>query len=425
MTGILDVFHQDPFTTIQLTSAIEKVPYVPDGLEAMEIFEDKPIRTEQLAVEERQGQLVIVPFTDRGAPGSERTTELRNARSFKVPRLRLGDTIYARELAGIREFGQETVLMQVQSELGRRLVGPTGIRNNLRYTQEFHRLAAVQGKLLDANGSVLYNWFDEFRITPNAEIPFNLLAKTTGSLRPLCNAIVRSMKRKAQGAFTLSTRVQALCGDGFWDALVTHPDVEKTYLNWAEATELRKGTAFENYTFSDIDWQNYRGSDDELALAAAATNGSGVLTLGTGSIGLVSVGWAVSGPGIPMGATIGSINSGAGTATLAGGVLFGGATGTYTFNFGGGIAAGGGGTISIPSNAAVFFPKKAPGIFQRALAPADSVEWVNTLGKPEYVQMIFDRDRNEWVRAEMTVYPLHICTRPEVLFTGTMDAAAD
>jgi hypothetical protein len=39
--------------------------------------------------------------------------------------------------------------------------------------------------------------------------------------------------------------------------------------------------------------------------------------------------------------------------------------------------------------------------------------------------MIFDKDRNEWVRAEMSVYPLHICTRPEVLFTGTMDSVAD
>jgi hypothetical protein len=78
--GSLDIFHSDPFKTIQLTAAIEKVPYLPDGLEAMKIFDDKPIRTKALMVEQRQGKLVIVPFSDRGAPAVERTTEKRQAR---------------------------------------------------------------------------------------------------------------------------------------------------------------------------------------------------------------------------------------------------------------------------------------------------------------------------------------------------------
>ena len=47
------------------------------------------------------------------------------------------------------------------------------------------------------------------------------------------------------------------------------------------------------------------------------------------------------------------------------------------------------------------------------------------LGKPEYVRIIPDRDRNEWVKAEMTSYPLMMCTRPEILQSGTTDATAD
>lgn len=415
----LDIFHQDPFRTIQLTSAIEKVPYVPDGLEAMRIFEDKPIRTEALMVEQRQGVLVIVPFSDRGAPGTQRVTERRSARYFNVPRLRMEDTIYAREVAAIREFGSETELMQVMKELARRIVGPTGIRNNLRYTQEYHRLAAVQGFLLDSDGSVKFNWFNEFGITPNPTVAFNLPANNVGSLRPVCNNLVRQMKRKSQGAFINSTRPTALCGDDFWDKFVTHVDVEKTYLNWAEATELRKGTAFESYSFGGIDWVNYRGSDDTFAILVGLTNGSAAIT---GLPANLANGFSISGPNIAQGNVLAAYNGGAGTANLSVGV-YGGATGNYLVNIGAG--AGGGGAISIPSNKAKFFPRGAPGVFQRGLAPADSIEWVNTLGKPEYVRMIPDRDRNEWAKVEIDNYPLHICTRPEVLFDGTMDAAAD
>jgi hypothetical protein len=76
----------------------------------------------------------------------------------------------------------------------------------LDYTEEFQRLAAVQGLLLDADGSVWFNWFDEFGFTQPAEIAFNLDAKTEYSLRPIINALVRSMARSSKGAFTTRPR---------------------------------------------------------------------------------------------------------------------------------------------------------------------------------------------------------------------------
>jgi hypothetical protein len=54
----LDVFKQDPFRSITLTAALEKVPHVPDGLATMGIYVDMPVRTEELWIEDRQGSLV-------------------------------------------------------------------------------------------------------------------------------------------------------------------------------------------------------------------------------------------------------------------------------------------------------------------------------------------------------------------------------
>jgi hypothetical protein len=339
--SILNVFRNDAFSAVELTTAVERVPYLPTGLGELNIFTDKPIRTTALAVEERNGKLVVIPTSARGAPLKDRELEKRKARYFETPRLAHGDTIFASELQNIREFGQESVLMQVQAEVARRLAGPTGLTSNMEYTWELHRLGAVQGILLDADGSVLYNWFDEFGVAQPAEIAFNLNAATPkdGDLRKKCMTVVRAMKRAAQGCWTPSTRVQAICGDEFWDALINHQDVLKTYFNWEAAKELRQDGAFSSMTFGGIDWNNYQGSND---------------------------------------------NS----------------------------------TIAVPTDKVKFFPVNAPGVFERALAPGENFEWVNTPGRPISVQPIFDRDRNAWWRQEVYSYPLHICTRPEMLQSG-------
>jgi hypothetical protein len=338
----LDVFHQDPFTMIQLTAAVERLPYQPVGLGELNIFDPDPIRTKALAVEERTGKLTLLQTSARGAPMGERTTEKRDMRYFEVPRIAQEDTVMADELQSIRAFGTESELMQVQTEVMRRLNGPTGLLRNIEYTWENMRLAAVQGLLLDADGSTLYNWFDEFGIAAPAEVAFNLSAQTANSLRPIINAIVRSMARKSQGAFTPTTKVVALCGDLFWDEFTNHTDVIRTFINWNDAKEIRdggQGRAFSTFSFGGIDWVNYRGSDDNT-------------------------------------------------------------------------------TIKIADDKVKFFPMGAPGIFRQAMAPAETFDFVNTLGKPYYVLPIFDRDRNAWWKMEVYSYPLFICTRPEVLQTG-------
>lgn len=426
----LDIFNQDPFTTIQLTTAVERVPYLPQGIASLNVFEPKPIRTKVAMVEQRQGRLVIVPFSDRGAPGTQRTMEQRSARHFAVPRIRTEDTIYADELATIREFGSETELMQVQKELGRRLAGPTGLRNIIEYTREYHRLAAIQGLLLDADGSVKFNWFNEFEISQPAEIVFDFPAINTAygsnppadTLRPLCNQLVRNMKRAAQGAWIEGrTRPAALCGDSFFDQLVSCGPVRSTYLNWIQAQELRQNLAFEVFNWGGIDWINYRGSDDTVGLVGTTTNGNGTVQCSGATTALV--GQQVSGPGIPASSTVGSVVAGT-SFTLANSQVAS-LSGSGVFNFGSGNSYTGGGAIAIPANKAKFFPRFAPGVFEVIWAPGESFEWINTLGKPEYVRIIPDRDRNEWVKAEMTSYPLHICTRPEMLYSGSADSTAD
>jgi hypothetical protein len=265
----MDIFRQDAFSMFELTSKVERIPYQPSMLGDMNIFTPNPIRTKALGVEERDGVLGLIQTSERGAPvNSERVTEKRKMRYFEVPRLTQGDTIKADEVQGIREFGEETVLMQVATEVARRLSGPTGLVANIGFTHEFHRLAAIQGKLLDADGSQIYDWYDEFGIAAPAEVAFNLPAGAANSLRLLINGIVRDMARRSKGAMNPQSRVVALCGDLFYDQFVNHPDVVRTFLNWSEAADLRGGMggAFTAFPFAEVTWINYRGSDDNTTI---------------------------------------------------------------------------------------------------------------------------------------------------------------
>lgn len=351
---IMNVFRGDAFSAISLTSWVNRLPFVPSGLGAMDLFTPLPLRTTAMAVEERDGVLVLINTSARGAPRTERTTEKRKMRYFDVPRIFHGDTIQSHELQNVREFIGDggvavTVLMQLMDETQRRFAGPTGILTNMDYTEEYHRLGAVQGILLDADGTTLFNWFNEFGITPATEIGFNLSAgatAATGTIRPLCNQIRRAMMRAAQGSWLPSTEVIGLCGDEFYDGLTNHMDVKQTFLNWNAAQDLRNGaqfSAFSAFRFGDITWVNYRGSDD---------------------------------------------NS----------------------------------TVAIPTDKVKFFPKGAPGVFQKGMSPGESFEDVNQPGKPRYARVIPDLKRNEYVDLEAKAYPLHICTRPDMLQSGRYEA---
>jgi hypothetical protein len=268
----MDVFNQDAFSLVTMTSALDKVEVVPQRLGMLDLFAPRPVRTETVSVEQRDGVLTLIPASNRGAPLDQRTTEKRNIRDFRSVRLAKGDRIMAAELQNIRAFGTDSELMQVMAEVGRRLNGPAGLLADLETTKEHMRLGAIQGIVLDADGSTeLFNWYTEFGITAATEIDFDLdnASPASGAVRKKCNQVIRQMQRAAKGAWGPSTQVYALCGDNFWDDLTAHPEIRGTYLQTIQAQDLRNdvGLPFERFRYGGIWWENYKGTDDNSTVA--------------------------------------------------------------------------------------------------------------------------------------------------------------
>jgi hypothetical protein len=220
-----------------------------------------------VSIERKENVLSLVQTTPRGAPLPQQVKGTRDLRDFRTARLAKGDTLNASEIAGIRAFGTESEFEQVQTEVLERAVR---LRNDLELTHEHMRLGAVQGIVTDADGTVLYNWFDEWGISQPAEIGFAFAALTGGLFREKCNQIIRQMQRASKGAWGPSTFVAALAGDTFYDALIKNPEVREIWLAQqarADALAAQLVTPWSTVDFGGIRWMNYRGTDDNSTVA--------------------------------------------------------------------------------------------------------------------------------------------------------------
>lgn len=254
----MDIFTQNAFGMWELTRGLEDIPYKPGLLGTTGLFTYRGIRTRQFGIESRSGTLSLIPFSERGAPAVQGTTEGRTIRDFRTRHLKKEDTIWASEVAGIRAFASETELQQVQTEVARRALK---LRNEVELTFEYHRLNALQGKVLDADGTtVVYNWFSEFGIAAPAEIDFDLdnASPAKGALRKKCYEVMLSVEESVGGLVPGSIVVEAVCGANFFRDLTNHPDVIETYLYAAKANELA-GKPMDVFDWGGIRWRRYRG----------------------------------------------------------------------------------------------------------------------------------------------------------------------
>jgi hypothetical protein len=261
----MDVFKQDAFSSTSLTAVVDKLGYNPSLLGSIPgLFVPVPIRTTAVFVEERANAPALIQTTSRGSAPKQKGGEKSKVRGFQTVRLAESSRITASELQGIRAFGSETELKQLQTEVARR---QALIRGDLELTWEYHRLGAVQGKVFDADGTtVIYDWASEFSQTIPAEIDFDLdnANPATGAVRKKCNDVKRTMLANLKGLGGANVGIAAITGDAFWDDLTSHPEVEKTFLATQSAADLRNGfgTAWSTFRYGDITWINYRGSDD-------------------------------------------------------------------------------------------------------------------------------------------------------------------
>lgn len=244
-------FHNPAFSMAALTAAINILPNRYGRLEELNLFPAKPVRTRQILVEEMNGVLNLLPTLPPGSPGTVGRRGKRKLRSFVIPHIPHDDVVLPEEVQGIRAFGSETETEAVAGVIARHL---ETMRNKHAITLEHLRMGALKGVILDADGSTLYDLFDEFEITQQT-VAFDLGNANT-QVKKKTYEVKRAMEDGLQGEF--STGIHVLCSPEFFEALTTHPKVEAAYARWLDGAMLINDVR-SGFTFAGITFEEYRG----------------------------------------------------------------------------------------------------------------------------------------------------------------------
>lgn len=253
----MDIFNNDAFRAMDLSEAIEVIPNQWGLIGELGLFTPTPVRGVDFSLEQRNGVLQIVGSSTRGTslPGAKRAK--RNLKKFETARFGLKSKITAGDIDQIRAFGSTTELMQVIDEVSQRQVD---LRENLDITREYLRSGALQGKVLDADGSELLDLFDVFGVT-RKEADFKLGTETT-DLMAKCREVTRHIKTNLKG--DVSNGVMALMHPDFTDKLMGHADFKeryKFYQNQNGGDPLRDDES-DGFLFGGIWWKEYMGEGD-------------------------------------------------------------------------------------------------------------------------------------------------------------------
>lgn len=362
MDEILDIFKNDAFTATSLDRVAKALPYIPSYLGSLGLFDPKPIRTTTVSVWTQSGVLQMVPTSERGSPDPLITRAQSDLRQLSTLRLAQRDRVQAAEIQNLiaMPLGSASQLRGMAEEIAER--GAT-LRQNNEYTQENHRLGALQGKILDADGvTVVKNFWTEFGVTEPAEIFFDFANIAAGALQQFIeDNITRPMVRALGNRANPGTRIHALVGDSFWSSLINHPDVR---------TLLQLQGLAGNQSIAMLLLQSRTGQQ-QPPFGQFNRNG----TWGTFDFG-----------GVTWINYMGTLNN----------------------------------EIAIGTTKARFFPVGATDVFRVYWSPGERAVDVNTLGQPAYLIVQPDvRDQmREYFDLYFRNYPLYACIFPQGLLKG-------
>lgn len=257
----VDAFNSDLFSMRSLTAAIAKAPYKPKLLGMLGIFVPKPVTTSLVEVEEKEGKLSLLYTGTRGSmpTASARTSAPRKARSFKIPHVPQFQSVLSDDIQNIRAFGSETELETLMDHVNDQLIG---MRENHETTHEYHRVGALKGAILDADGSTsIYNLYTEFGTSQQTSD----FTGTNADVKSTTNDVIRKIAT-ALGNQPFG-QIYALCGNTYFDAVCAHSSVKTAYTDWQKGEYLRVAqlgpewysVAMNGFMYGGVMFINYRG----------------------------------------------------------------------------------------------------------------------------------------------------------------------
>lgn len=346
--NILNIFNQDAFGVISLTNAVNDITTQYGRLGALGLFIDEGIANKVVAVDFDPITNQLLPQSQWGGPGVANVTKVGRTRGYNIPHFPVNDMILAADLMSRRRPGSDAI-QDAQWLLGKKM---REMKIKLDQTLEWMRLGVLKnGQVKDGAGNLILDIYNDFGISQTST------SFVTGTSTTDIMGKIALVKRNILSALRgeLMTGFVALCSDGFYDALVSHPNVKAAF------------TYFQN--------PNGQTLAGDYSGAGAFPNAAGLVANGNRPFIFGDVAW---------------------------------------INYTGAITdSSGASQPMIDANSAYLFPL-GTSVFKTFYAPADYMETINTEGLPFYAkQKLMDYDKG--IEVECQSNPLPICLKPAVV----------
>ena len=258
----LDIFNNDAFSVINLTQAINDQPHQPTKLGDMRLFEESGINTTSLMVERKGNTLQLVQTSPRGSIGLGKEDNKRKMIPISTVHIQRNDAIIADRVQNLRAFGTEDSLVPVQNVVNEKL---GDLRRDMDVTLEWHRMGALKGLLLDADGSTIMDMFSTFDLTQQTH---DIVLDSDATK---VQVKVMEAKRKAETVLggKSVTGWKVLCSSEFFDALVGHPAIAAAFARWQDGAFLRDDPRQSGFPFAQALWEEYVGQVGATRFIAA------------------------------------------------------------------------------------------------------------------------------------------------------------
>lgn len=268
---VRDTLNSKPFQLADISVAVNDIiPYTPQQVGRLGIFQSESLFTDVAEIWERQGQIGLIPTSSRGGPSEQNIPDKATIRTVKTFRLSIEDQINAAELFKVIAFHSAAGQQSLEIVRNQRL---TTMARKLDHTLEHMRLNALKGDVLDANTSSLTNLFTLFGKTQEPEVPFDLTNVTKGHLAGVISDMQRRMYNNLEADSSMVDHIHVLCSPSFYDALLQNIDI----FTWAtvppNSDYLRRSRVFGTFEWYGIVFEEYR-----LGTLATAAGGSWIDT---------------------------------------------------------------------------------------------------------------------------------------------------
>jgi hypothetical protein len=251
----LDIFNDDAFRVSALIDTITDIPRVPSQIRDEGLFTEYGIMTPTVMIERQGRELSLVPTAPRGAPGQPVSRTGRKLIPMAAVHLPQTGAVLADEVYGVREFGSETEVMQVQALVRDKLAV---MRESMDLTLEHMMVGALKGLVVDADGTTpIWNMYDIFGFTQKV-IPMNIdTANTTVDLKQKCIDIKRAVRNSLGGRAFSGVRVK--CSESWFDKFVGHNQMKAAWDRWNNGAFLRQDQTETDFEFAGVSFRIYSG----------------------------------------------------------------------------------------------------------------------------------------------------------------------